>query len=56
MSIENIGGLVLEKEVPEKKKSELRIQPLNLEWKSDFQLEAISTQDVTLTPGNFAFR
>ena len=56
MSIENIGGLVLEKEISKKKKSELRIQPPNLEWKSDFQLEAISTQYVTLTLGNFAFR
>ena len=28
----------------------------NLEWTSDFQLEAISTPDVTSTPGNFSFR
>ena len=43
MSIENIDDLVLEKEVPEKKKFDLQIQPPNLEWTSDFHLEAIST-------------
>ena len=56
MSIENIDDLVLEKEVPKKKKFELWIQPPNLEWTSDFQLEAITTPDVTSTPGNFALR
>ena len=56
MSIENIDDLVLEKEVPKKKKFELQIQPSSLEWTSDFQLEAISTSDVISTPGNFTFR
>ena len=62
MSLENNDDLVLEKEVPKKKKFELRkkfefwIQPPNLEWTSDFQLQAISIPDVTSTPGNFAFR
>ena len=56
MSTENIDDLVLEKEVPKKKKFELWIQPLNFEWTSDFQLEAISTLHVTSTPWNFAFR
>ena len=56
ISIENINDLVLEKEVPKEKKFELQIEPPNLEWTSDFQLEAISTPDVTSTPGNFAFR
>ena len=32
MSIENVDHLVLEKEVPKKKKFELWIQTLNLEW------------------------
>ena len=56
MLIENIDDLFLEKEVPKKKKFELRIQTSNLEWTSDFQLEAISTPYVTSTPCNFAFR
>ena len=56
ISIENTDDLVLKKEVPKKKKSELQIQSLNLEWTSDFQLQAISTPDVTSTPGNFTFR
>lgn len=40
MSVENIYNLVLEKEVPKKKKNVwVWIQPMNLEWKlkdSDF--------------------
>ena len=56
MSIENIDDLVLEKEVSKKKKFEFWIQPPNLEWTSDFQLQAISVPDFTSTPGNFAFR
>ena len=56
MSIENIGDLVLEKEVPKQKKFELRIPHPNPEWKSDFHLETISITDVTSTPGNFTFR
>ena len=50
MSIENLDDLVPEKEVPKKKKFALRIQPSNIDWTSnddDFQLEAISTPDVT---------
>ena len=41
MSVENIYNLVLEKEVPKKKKKKVLVwnQPMNLEWKlkdSDF--------------------
>ena len=47
MSLENIMIWFWKKKFQKKKKFELRIQPPNLEWTSDFQHEAISTLDVT---------